>query len=327
MVNKMIKLLTIVFITTILTTTFCMAEIPLRVVVNGDKVSFPDAQPFIDENGRTQVPVRFVSEALGAKVDWDGNAKKVTVALNSRTVVLTIGKRGYEINSQSYQMDTVALLQESRTFVPIRFVSEALGASVVWNQAAKSVYIKFDPSAPSAPLPTPLAGTVNYYDGIAFNNVSDVDEYGRVTVEKSKEFLLKLANQLSFIKEDGKYYIKCDYPEIPEGYEWSLGIIIFNKDGSSIGYNAVTRVPNCKIPREGSFKKEATYITNTNNIDFYKILLSINHIEMDNTGLLDILYLTDGSEKRVEFVPEDTFLFNFEEYTNNFDFTRMFQWK
>lgn len=327
MLNKMIKLLTVFFITTILTTTFCMAEIPLRVVVNGDKVSFPDAQPFIDENGRTQVPVRFVSEALGAKVDWDGNAKKVTVALNSRTVVLTIGKRGYEINSQSYQMDTVALLQESRTFVPIRFVSEALGASVVWDQAAKSVYIKFDPSAPSAPLPTPLAGTVNYYDGIAFNNVTDVDEYGRITVEKSKEFLLKLANQLSFIKEDGKYYIKCDYPEIPEGYEWSLGIIIFNKDGSSIGYNAVTRVPNCKIPREGSFKKEATYITNTNNIDFYKILLSINHIEMDNTGLLDILYLTDGSEKRVEFVPEDTFLFNFEEYTNNFDFTRMFQWK
>jgi len=206
-------------------------------------------------------------------------------------------------------------------------VSEALGASVVWDQAAKSVYIKFDPSAPSAPLPTPLAGTVNYYDGIAFNNVSDVDEYGRVTVEKSKEFLLKLANQLSFIKEDGKYYIKCDYPEIPEGYEWSLGIIIFNKDGSSIGYNAVTRVPNCIIPREGSFKKEATYITNTNNIRSFKMLISINHIDMDNTGLLDILYYPDGSKKRAEFVPEDTFLFPLEEYTDNFDFSRMFQWK
>ena len=88
---------------------------------------------------------------------------------------MTIGKRGYEINSQSYQMDTVAILQDSRTFVPIRFVSEALGASVVWDQATKSVYIKFDPSVPSAPLPTPLAGTVNYYDGIAFNNVTDVD--------------------------------------------------------------------------------------------------------------------------------------------------------
>jgi hypothetical protein len=121
--------------------------------------------------------------------------------------------------------------------------------------------------------------------------------------------------------------INSDNPEIPEGYEWSLGIIIFNKDGSSIGYNAVTRVPNCIIPREGSFKKEATYITNTNNIRSFKMLISINHIDMDNTGLLDILYYPDGSKKRAEFVPEDTFLFPLEEYTDNFDFSRMFQWK
>lgn len=325
MLNKMRMLLTVIFITTILTTTFGMAEIPLRVVVNGNKVSFPDAQPFIDENGRTQVPVRFVSEALGAKVDWDGNDKKVTVALNSRTVVLTIGKRGYEINSQSYQMDTVALLQESRTFVPIRFVSEALWASVVWDQATKSVYIKFDPSAPSAPLPTPLAGTVNYYDGIAFNNVTDVDEYGRITVEKSKEFLLKLANQLSFIKEDGKYYIKCDYPEIPEGYEWGLTIRIFNKDGSYEAYTPITRVTGCQIPRTGSFKKEALHISNVNSIESFNIAISINHLEMDNTGLLDILYYRDGSKKRVEFVPY-TSLFPNEKYTSNFDFKKMFQW-
>ena len=326
MLNITKMLLTVIFITTILTTTFGMAEIPLRVVVNGNKVSFPDAQPFIDENGRTQVPVRFVSEALGAKVDWDGDDKKVTLALNSRTVILTIGKRGYEINSQSYQMDTVAILQDSRTFVPIRFVSEALGASVVWDQATKSVYIKFDPSVPSAPLPTPLAGTVNYYDGIAFNNVTDVDEYGRITVEKSKEFLLKLANQLSFIKENGKYYIKCDYPEIPEGYEWSLGIRIHPKDGASIGYTPITRITDCKIPTDGSFKKEVTYFSNTSNIDFFTIAISINHIEMDNTGILDILYVADGSEKRVEFVPY-TSLFPQEEYTDNFDFNRMFQWK
>lgn len=325
MLNKMIKLLTVVFLSSILTSTVGMAEMPLRVVVNGNKVSFPDALPFIDGNGRTQVPVRFVSEALGAKVDWDGNDKKVTVALNSRTVILTVGKRGYEINSKSYQMDTVALLQESRTFVPIRFVSEALGATVTWDQDTKSVYIKFDPSATSAPLPTPLAGTVNYYDGIAFNNVTDIDEYGRITVEKSKEFLLKLANQLSFIKEDGKYYIKCDYPEIPEGYEWSLGIEIFNKDGSRIGYNPITRIPDCKIAIKGSFKKEATHVTNINNIRSYKMIISINHIEMDNTGILDILYLTDKSKKRVEFVPY-TSLFPQEEYTDSFDFSRMFQW-
>jgi hypothetical protein len=315
------------FAITTLNSTVGVAEMPLRVVVNGEKIYFPDAQPFIDANGRTQVPVRFVSEALGAKVDWNGDTKKVTVALNSRNVVLTIGLKKYEINNQSYQMDTVALLQESRTFVPIRFVSEALGASVVWDQATKSVYIKFDANDSPAPLPTPQTGTVNYYDGIAFNNVTDVDEYGRITVEKSKEFVLKLASQLSFIKEDGKYYIKCDYPEIPEGYEWSLGIRIHTIDGSSIAYNPITRVPGCQIPKEGSFKKEVTQVSNINIIRSFKMLISVNHIVMDNTGLLDILYYSDGSEKRAEFVPEDTHLFPYEEYTNHFDFKRMFQWK
>lgn len=321
----MMMLVTMIFAITTLNSTVGVAEMPLRVLVNGDKVSFPDAQPFIDTNGRTQVPVRFVSEALGAKVDWNGNSQKVTVALNSRNVVLTIGLKKYKINNKSYQMDTVALLQESRTFVPIRFVSEALGASVVWDQATKSVYIKFDANASPAPLPTPQAGTVTYYDGIAFNNVTDVDEYERITVEKSKEFVLKLANQLSFIKEDGKFYIKCDYPEIPEGYEWSLGIRIHIIDGSSIGYNPITRVPNCQIPREGSFKKEVTYVTEINKIESINVAISINHTKTDNTGLLDILYYRDGSKKRVEFVPDSSSLQN-EKYTESYDFNKMFQW-
>lgn len=325
MLKKLLKLMTTVFIITTLTSTVGMADMPLRVVVNGDRVTFPDAQPFIDENGRTQVPVRFVSEALGANVDWDGNTKKVTVTLNSRNVVLTIGQKIYEINNKSYQMDTVALLKESRTFVPIRFVSEALGATVTWDQNSKSVYIKFDPTASPPPLPTPLAGTVKYYDGIAFNDVTDVDKYGRITIEKSKEFVLKLANQLSFIKENGKYYIQCDYPEIPEGYQWSLGIRIFNKDGTTIGYNPITRMPGCQIPREGSFKKEAADVKDINSIRSFGIGISVLNSKRENTGELDILYYMDGSKKRIEFVPY-TSLYPQEKYTDTFDFSRMFQW-
>jgi len=325
MLKQMVKILTVIFIISLLTSTVT-AEMPLRIVVNGDKVLFPDAQPFIDENGRTQVPVRFVSEALGADVSWNGEEKKVTVDLNSRNVVLTIDSKNYQINNQNYQMDTVALLLSSRTFVPIRFVSEALGANVVWDQTTRSVYIKFDPNSTPAPLPTPIDGNVTYYDGISFNDTTDVDKFGRITVEKSKEFLLKLANQISLVMEDGKYYIKCDYPEIPEGYEWSLGIRIYPIDGGSIGYNPITRVPGCKIPREGSFKKEVTHFSTINNIRSIRMTLSINHTEMDNTGLLDILYLTDGSKKRVEFVPY-TSIYPQEEFTDAFDFTKLFQWK
>ncbi|WP_010248656.1 copper amine oxidase N-terminal domain-containing protein [Acetivibrio cellulolyticus] len=328
MIKRIVKVLAVVFILTILASSFSLAaEIPLRVVVNGEKVSFPDAQPFIDGNGRTQVPVRFVSEALGAQVDWNSGTKKVTVTLNSRKVVLTIGKKDYQINGQGYQMDTVALLVESRTFVPIRFVSEALGASVIWEQDIKTVYINFDPSVSPTPIPSapPQSGKVTYYDGIAFNDVTDVDKYGRITVEKSKEFVLKLANQLSFVKEDGKYYIKCDYPKIPEGYEWSLGIMIYNKDGTYDDYSPIGRNQEWLIPREGSFKKEATLITNINDVRKFSIRISIDHLEMGETGLLDILYYRDGSKKRIEFVPESS-LIPQEEYTDTYDFKRMFQW-
>ncbi|MCA1293766.1 copper amine oxidase N-terminal domain-containing protein [Paenibacillus sp. alder61] len=109
------------------------AKLSLRVELNGEKMSFPDAQPLVDKSNRVQVPVRFVSEALGAKVDWNSKTKKVTVNLNSNQIVLTLGKKAYTVNGKTKQMDTVALRKSDRTYVPLRFVSEALGAQVNWD--------------------------------------------------------------------------------------------------------------------------------------------------------------------------------------------------
>jgi len=200
--KRIARILTLALIVTfLLTLPISAVELPIRVVVNGTKINFPDAEPFIDENSRTQVPIRFVGEALGANVSWDGNTKKVTITLNGKKVVLQIGNKNYEVNGQQKQMDTVALLKESRTFVPVRFVSEALGATVKWNANIRTVYI--DMNGDVAPSPEPTGGTVKYYDGIAFNDVTDVDQYGRIKVDKLKEFLLKLADQLRFVKENG----------------------------------------------------------------------------------------------------------------------------
>lgn len=51
----------------------------LRVEVDGGRIYFPDEQPYLDQAQRLQVPVRFVSEALGAKVGWDAATKTVTI--------------------------------------------------------------------------------------------------------------------------------------------------------------------------------------------------------------------------------------------------------
>jgi hypothetical protein len=299
-------------------------ELPLRIVVNGSKLEFPDAQPFIDANGRTQTPARFIGEALGANVTWDGKEKKAVFSSTGNTLVLYIDKEDYDVNGVKKKMDTVALLLKDRTFVPARYVAEALGATVEWDASIRTVYI----STKATPTPTsnPQGGTVKYYDGVAFNDVTDVDAYGRITVKKSKDFLLNFTDHLSFINEDGKYYIVCDYPEIPEGYEWNLLIYINFKDGSSDWYTPTTRLQECQIPREGSFKKEAVGISNINQIRSFSIGISLDHLKTDNTGLLDILFYPDETKKWCEFVPESG-LYKNESYTNTFDFNKMFQWK
>jgi len=322
--KRIARILTLALIVTCLLSLPTLAiELPIRVVVNGTKINFPDAEPFIDENSRTQVPIRFVGEALGANVSWDGNTKKVTITLNGKKVVLQIGNKNYEVNGQQKQMDTVALLKESRTFVPVRFVSEALGATVKWNANIRTVYI--DMNGDVAPSPEPTGGTVKYYDGIAFNDVTDVDQYGRIKVDKLKEFLLKLADQLRFVKENGKYYIECTYPEIPEGYKWSLGITIYNKDGTNDGYSPIGRNPEWLIPAKGSFKKEATVVTDIKNVKLFNIVISLDHVETGSLGILNIVYYMDKSEMRAKFVPESGIIPS-ENYSETFDFNKMFQW-
>ncbi|PQQ67772.1 hypothetical protein B9R14_14110 [Acetivibrio saccincola] len=142
--NKMKKIVLFITVSVIMLmafTTTSFAQLPLRVVVNGNRVNFPDAEPFIDDNGRTQVPVRFVSEALGAEVSWEGSTKTVTISQGDKEIKIVIGKKEYTINGEKNLMDTEALLKEDRTFVPVRFVSEGLGARVEWDSAVRTVYI------------------------------------------------------------------------------------------------------------------------------------------------------------------------------------------
>ncbi len=75
--KRIAKILTVILVITYLFSvpTFAV-DMPIRVVVNGTKINFPDVEPFIDDNSRTQVPIRFVGEVLGADVGWDGNTKK-----------------------------------------------------------------------------------------------------------------------------------------------------------------------------------------------------------------------------------------------------------
>ncbi len=99
-----------------------------------------EAAPFI-RNNRTMVPVRLITEGLGGQVNWDAATRKVTIRLGGSTIVLTIDKSTATKNSRSVTLDAPAEIRNGRTFVPVRFVSEALGFKVDWNAADQAVTI------------------------------------------------------------------------------------------------------------------------------------------------------------------------------------------
>ena len=100
--------------------------------VNGASRSM-DVEPFITEN-RTMVPLRFVAEALGADVTWDHDARTAVIRLGGQTLRV-------EIDVLAPGMDAPAILRDNRTFVPIRFVTEALGGQVEWDHDNQVVEI------------------------------------------------------------------------------------------------------------------------------------------------------------------------------------------
>lgn len=106
----------------------------LTVNVNGEKISF-DQPPYIS-NRRTMVPFRPIAEALGAKVDWDEIAMKVTIK-GTKVVELTIGSTEATVDGMRVTLDAPAAITGGRTMVPLRFIGEALGAGVVYNQTGK----------------------------------------------------------------------------------------------------------------------------------------------------------------------------------------------
>ncbi|WP_240689221.1 copper amine oxidase N-terminal domain-containing protein [Ammoniphilus sp. YIM 78166] len=105
----------------------------VQVEVDGQRVAFPDAQPYIDpRNGRTMVPVRFIAESFGAAVQWDGAARQVTFNHQGQTMNLVVGQNYALVNGKMVRFDAPAVVRNDRTIVPLRFISEMFGARVGW---------------------------------------------------------------------------------------------------------------------------------------------------------------------------------------------------
>lgn len=109
------------------------------VKVRGKELKF-DVPPVIKE-GRTLIPVRAIMNGMGAEVKWDEATKTVTVTKGEITVVIALGSNIITINGVEQTMDVPAQLISNRTFVPIRFIAQALNMNVGWDEKTGTVEI------------------------------------------------------------------------------------------------------------------------------------------------------------------------------------------
>ena len=108
-------------------------------MVNGGQKTM-DVAPIV-RNDRTMLPVRYVAEALGAEIAWDGATSTATVKTADTEIRITVGATTATVNGQSVTLDSPAFIENSRTYMPVRFVAETLGATVAWDGATSTATI------------------------------------------------------------------------------------------------------------------------------------------------------------------------------------------
>ncbi|MCR3955315.1 MAG: copper amine oxidase N-terminal domain-containing protein [Gudongella sp.] len=117
------------------------------VPVSGDIKIILDDQPLVTDvspiivNGRTLLPLRSILEALGATVEWDSTTRTVTATKDSTTIQLVIDSSTAIVNGTPQTLDVPAQIKNGRTLVPLRFLAETFGATVLWDGVTRTITI------------------------------------------------------------------------------------------------------------------------------------------------------------------------------------------
>ena len=225
--------LCLLMILSITCTTFCspVCAKEIKVVIDNVAVKFnaSSGYPYVS-GGRTLVPLRATMEAFGATVEWDGDAKTAIVRKGTTTVRCKVGEKCIYRNNIKIANDAAAVVKGGRTYLPIRAVLEAFGATVTWNgnvvvKGPDSNYIIYN-------IENAKAATTNYWpvwnDALALKKAGKYSE----TIEKicsiSSEFIKtnKPASNAMLFKHLGECYANLgDYSKASacfkrEAYYW-----------------------------------------------------------------------------------------------------------
>jgi len=120
---------------------FSFASSDVNLVVNGKDIT--DLSNPVIKDDRTLIPVRFVSEELGAEVIWNNDDRTVLIKKNDESMLLKIDSKIVNYNNNDfYQVSDVApIIINDRTYVPVRLVSNGLGAYIDWDNNTRTVVV------------------------------------------------------------------------------------------------------------------------------------------------------------------------------------------
>lgn len=207
------------------------AEQKISVYLNNVPIVF-DTEPSIND-GTTYVPMRGIFEALGADVKWNDSEKSITVINNSDTIKLYVGKNDIFINGKKSAKSPYPVISAGRTLVPLRSISELLGADVDWNSATRRIDISTEDEVKYKSIEGEWVNCAyNRYYGMTINVVKSGDSYNAVIsgispATKLDTLFVTGHNKLENITDENGYYTATSYDA---NYKKSSVLIDVNDD-------------------------------------------------------------------------------------------------
>lgn len=216
------KKLRAVLLATIIASSTVMTQAAPHVFLNGEKVSLD--KPVIVNNNRTFLPLRTVSETLGAKVDWNSKTRTITITSGYNTISLLLGSKDARVNNRIVTLDVAPFAKDGTTYVPVRFVADCLNIPVDYYAQSQIVSLITDTSK-ATEIKSELSSIKEVITNAEDLNYEAITKYGNAFTGKSNlnPYTMKPLDKVAVV----------NYSDLPiQIGDVTFRDIYFNKDGS-----------------------------------------------------------------------------------------------
>lgn len=274
----------------------------IQVRVNGSNVEFNAemGEAYLSEEDRIMIPIRVVSEKMDYAVDWEGDTRTVVITGEGIVLRLPVDKDTATKDGETIQLDTKTVLREGRVYVPLRFVSEAMGGTVSYDSHIDSYGYKVH----LAHIITPFK---NHEDNLldpTFDPEKDIRADGRLTVEKTTEYIEKMIEGTTLKKVDGKYILEFERPAIAEGFMTGVGLNV--KRHTALGYSLTTAdayLDYNQLPKNQSFIVELDP-ERFKDVHFYKFSFGVGNPRYKTSTAYYIWYYPEKNSSHYIYTNE-----------------------